>query len=493
MYFKKHVPDAHTALYYSFENDTYGNYNTFVDSVIGGGWPADVGGSPGFVVDSNDQPYARSFSATTDKGTASGDPYWALLLSSSWTVECWANPTTLAGGTSNCIIEYIGNGESLATNTLMSLRVTPTGKMYMFWEYGAGTNMIATSSNSNVVTGSWTHLAVVKRDAGGGNLYYVDFYQDGVLKDAVGPVNNASGGLSDEWWIGNELGSSNERWRGSLRSLRLSNCERSASEISASASTGSRMHVNDGNTMMHYKFTEWDDRVVDGGYLNQQLKVTGYGSMFSASALTHEVGLSRYCNGTLFMEAQNSSSQLQQLWSGTFTAMVTVQPKYGFATVIRDLFASGEGFGEAKNLNWQMAAVVNTDFSITGKWEKGLGTDVDACVTNTGAFSPYSEPTHLAFVKKPGSTANKNKMDIYVDGVCVKTGSDQDYTEGGELAKFRLGKFSDGSSTSPWLGFIDEFVLVDYPMTAAQIAAYVVTTGSIATTVKNSLFNWGLN
>jgi len=75
-----------------------------------------------------------------------------------------------------------GAPETLNTNFLYSVKFSTAAVISAFWEYGAGSDVTATSLQSLI---GWpTHHAFVRRTGGGGTLD-MDFYQDGHLINTV--------------------------------------------------------------------------------------------------------------------------------------------------------------------------------------------------------------------------------------------------------------------------------------------------------------------
>lgn len=101
------------------------------------------------------------------------------------------------------IIQYSNSGESEANNHLYNVTwANAGGDIRLFWEYGGGSNVI-TDFNTNLNTGQWYHIVVV-RDA---SEKQARLYVDGTLFDSKTYSNNPTGGTTSQLWIGTDGGS----------------------------------------------------------------------------------------------------------------------------------------------------------------------------------------------------------------------------------------------------------------------------------------------
>jgi hypothetical protein len=160
----------------------------------------------------------------------------ALQLTGDLTLECWANYTTFVDwsalieqGTSTDV------GVSNPYNILYLFRLASGNKISLFWEYGDGENVDATSSvSASVSSGEWHHYAVVRNASAKTVTFYIDGEQ---LGSVISYSNNPTDGSSGVFTIGGEYQTASipngyqNFFEGKIDEVRVWNDIRTVSEI----------------------------------------------------------------------------------------------------------------------------------------------------------------------------------------------------------------------------------------------------------------------
>lgn len=170
--------------------------------------------------------------------------YQTFSGSSEWSVEMWYRK--YQGLVADVgIMSYGLSGEDENVNYLSDLFIdassTPDNQLKTLWESGTGTDISSGTSvsawtNNERYNLSLHHLGIVKRNTGS-TASYVDFYVDGSLLEAVGPLNNPTGGNSQECLF-TLMRSSGAPFYGYIDDIKLSNVAKTASDISSSYASG---------------------------------------------------------------------------------------------------------------------------------------------------------------------------------------------------------------------------------------------------------------
>lgn len=111
------------------------------------------------------------------------------------TVSAWIKPSTLSGN--RCVASFSGWGGGTATNAQWSLQLSGVVVQWLH-QSGSGSSTTINFLGSNLSTGEWVHLTVV-RDT---TAKTVTLYKNGVLSSSVGYTNNATGGTTANCFIG---------------------------------------------------------------------------------------------------------------------------------------------------------------------------------------------------------------------------------------------------------------------------------------------------
>lgn len=99
-------------------------------------------------------------------------------------------------GSEQYIFGISATGESLATNTLFSLYTNATGQLYIFAEYGTGTNIIE-AFDVNVPLNVPVYIALTRDSAGTGYSLYINGVLMDTLTAANAPQKDSSGNVQN--------------------------------------------------------------------------------------------------------------------------------------------------------------------------------------------------------------------------------------------------------------------------------------------------------
>jgi hypothetical protein len=145
------------------------------------------------------------------------------------------------------LMHFGANGSSEAENSLAQCAIDWSGPKYarVDWERGAGTAETDTGTVTlfaDALEFDPLYLVWVKRSVGSGQSE-IDVYVNGVLKDTLGPLTDATGGTDAdaELFIASTFFgsfSTTEAQRGMIQDARLSNIARSSTAILACYNAG---------------------------------------------------------------------------------------------------------------------------------------------------------------------------------------------------------------------------------------------------------------
>lgn len=144
-----------------------------------------------------------------------------------WTIEAFIRPDVLPIA-AMAVVQLGGNAETQVANAQMSLQVTSTGRLRVFWERGAGLNSDHVSVGTVLVVATWYHVAAVK------NATHVRFYVNGTFSDEIVRGTNTDGGTTASWYIGDSA-TATEFFNGAIRAVKISNTALSDADILTSA------------------------------------------------------------------------------------------------------------------------------------------------------------------------------------------------------------------------------------------------------------------
>ena len=143
-----------------------------------------------------------------------------------FTIEFWCKADSIGSGV---VIQLSsGAGENEDENVSFNVNLQSGGEFRLFYEYNSGSNETNTTSNFNLSSNTWTHVAVV-RDDSTGEAY---FYKNGALVETESASNDPTGGESSSanMTIGNSFANSNG-YDGELAHVRVWDVARSAEQV----------------------------------------------------------------------------------------------------------------------------------------------------------------------------------------------------------------------------------------------------------------------
>ena len=189
--------------------------------------------------------YSLDFDGVDDYMTMGSQS--ALTITGDVTVSTWANIDVFVDNSS--IIEYTLPTEAEADNFLYRITLESSGgvgnDIKIGHEYGSGSNEFATI-NTNLSTGTWYHLAVVRNTTAKTWTLYVN----GSAQPVFTYTNQATGGTSSELRIGR--GGSSAYFNGKIDELSIFNSAKSASDITAIYNGGKPTDLSGESNLVGY-------------------------------------------------------------------------------------------------------------------------------------------------------------------------------------------------------------------------------------------------
>jgi len=121
----------------------------------------------------------------------------SLWLSRSVSISFWMNATNLSN--TPRMVVFGASGETYATNYLYEVGVMPDGRIRLFHEYAAGSNVDSTTTGQYIkATGVWYHISAVRDD----DAMEWRVYVNGTLVETVGYGKSVTGGTDGKFVIG---------------------------------------------------------------------------------------------------------------------------------------------------------------------------------------------------------------------------------------------------------------------------------------------------
>jgi hypothetical protein len=389
-----------------------------------------------------------------------GQSDFVSLLTGDHTIEVWVYIEDLSVG-SHTIMEYSGTGEAEADNYLQRVLVTSTGRIALFWEYGAGSDAGFTTTSIYITERTWHHIAVSNVVVTGDRTAKV--YVDGDFKESTTDTN-ASGGTSADFSIGCDVEITTNKMFGAMADMRFSSKERTAAEIAASAAD--YQHILDSDTFALWRFN--DRPAIEDEVGNYPLVPMSFSEESGiVSALINDNGRAKSINSTKMSWSSNRTLIRDFLDSGdqTFELWFRVEAGAGTGSVpssrMRLFLFNSSGEAEGENV------LIQVQFETTGHmevfWEYGTGNDV-SLVTTDPVIGPNDWWTshHIAITRSIGASTD---VQIYCDGVLVQEWTGQTNPSGGTDVdvEFRIGD----SSTETFI--LDDVRLSSKVRTAGEI------------------------
>lgn len=171
-----------------------------------------------------------------------------LAIATDLTIETWVKLNSAGEQT---LIAFGADGESLATNYLYSVQVLAGGDIKYFHESGSGGADTALTFDTNLDTGMWYHISVV-RDV---SAKTVKLFVDGRMVDLQNYTNDAEGGSSDALNIGRNITGPSDHVEGAMADVRVWKTARTDAEI---ADNYNEVLTGDqgGALVLNYKFED---------------------------------------------------------------------------------------------------------------------------------------------------------------------------------------------------------------------------------------------
>jgi hypothetical protein len=199
--FRGFVTDINTLANWRLDSDTTGSY---VDET--GNYDLTPVNSPTL----SNSPLVQSvdFNGSTQRASVSGTAATATALTGEWTCEIVFNPDTIPSSGKHTLLEFGTDSDGTESeNTLLSISVTTTSGVNVFWERdAAGTDESNSTSSTFLDAGRWHYLAVTKKDVGASN-YDIEVWHAGfedhvpVLRETFSSVSNSTGGSASTWFM----------------------------------------------------------------------------------------------------------------------------------------------------------------------------------------------------------------------------------------------------------------------------------------------------
>lgn len=368
--------------------------------------------------------HCRWFTGTAPALKRVTDGTLAAVLTGDWSFEAWIYLEAMPSS-DYMIIESGGIGETSATNITIQFTVTPTGAITIFWEYGAGVNYTFTTASTYITTGTWYHIALTCGVSAGNRT--AKLYIDGAYKEQT-TGTNAEGGTDATLAIGYSTVGSNRPFFGGICEARLSDVERSAVEIAASAAT--HRHAVDAGTFALWRMDEAPEVEDEAGRfaLNPDSPANGtpigYSSLSSSRCriMNATDEYLRVFRQTTFL-AKFLSDYTLEFWFRFTEGAAAVS---GWTHGDQELIAIAGTAGESVATNYPL--VFNFDTTKQRRprifWEYGAGLDV--VLYPADAIFPAEEGWllhHYAIVVEHTSVSTCT-CTLYVDGVAIT-----DYTD----------------------------------------------------------------
>lgn len=375
----------------------------------------------------------------------------AAIMIDNWTIEFWVYVSAL--GSDMMPFEVSGVSETEAVNVLLQFVITSTGNLSFLWEYGAGVNVSFTTASSYITAGTWHHVAAAISVSGGTRTLKV--YVDGAYKEQ-GSGTNASGGASGWVTFGYSFANSNRPFYGKICEARLSDKERSAVEIAASAAASDYRHTIDADTVAMWRLDEAPDVRDEKALYPLSAETITVGVPIGPSMLSAD-DRSRVMLSTSHWLHLPQSGDLRQFLLGDHTVEMWFRfseqnaVPSGWTHASQDMLNIYGTTGESLATNFLLLLSWDTAKQLRPKffWEYGAGVDV-FILPATAIFAAEDAwlPHHLAFTKENTGT-NTCTLTVYVDGVAVT-----DYTDNSDnpISNAGLRRAEGGTaSDATWL------------------------------------------
>jgi Concanavalin A-like lectin/glucanases superfamily len=386
-------------------------------------------------------------------------------LTGDFTVELWVYMEDLSIG-EQIVFMYSTAGETEATNGLIQITTATDGKIGLFWEYGSGVNVGFTTASAYLTNRTWHHLTVACVVATGTRTAKI--YVDGDFKESTSGTN-ASGGTSSTLFIG--YSGSDRPFYGGMADIRLSDKERTSTEIAVSAAASDFKHLLDVDT-----FALW--RLDDRPAIEDEMGVVPLNpSSFTTDPVIVAPLINDNGKARLLDDDRDAWFPKRTLLRDTFLADVTFEAWFK----VNDKDGSSAGFSPDSMFmltyagNWSLdteaenflfrALFSASKLALT--WEAGAGTNVDVLTTdNPIASTDWWSRHHIAITRAVGATST---VKFYLDGVLLEESTGNTNASGctSNGVIFSMG-FASGGTDTPFV--LDDVRLSSKIRTAGEIA-----------------------
>tara|TARA_R100001460_G_scaffold37665_4_gene72091 strand:+ start:425 stop:1837 length:1413 start_codon:yes stop_codon:yes gene_type:complete len=198
------------------------------------------------------------------------------------------------------IIQYSNPSETEANNYLYNIAwANGSGDVRLFWEYGGGNN-VTTDFATNLDTGRWYHIVVVRDNLEKEAYLYVD----GELFGSQTYSNNPTGGSTAQLWIGKDP-TTGVHFDGTIDEVAIWDRTLSSSEVhdlfflqSGSAASGSAPGTNlddeftftpdvEGTYTINLNFYQYSNGASENGDVDAVISPSGPGVITGSNPTTH--------------------------------------------------------------------------------------------------------------------------------------------------------------------------------------------------------------
>jgi len=457
-----HKLDANTIALWRLDDAVgAGNFTTILDT-SGNGFDFAITGSIDIVAGPAGVGLAKEFNST-DYGLHANDATLTSLFIGECTLEGWFYPVSAS---LDYLWNYGGTGETEPTNYIMGVRREASGNVSLLMERDAGTN-ISVSSTANLPINTWSHLAVVKQDVGGGNFDY-HFYVNGSFVDTVTDLGS-TGGTTAVLYLGRSDAGSN--FAGTIGAQRWSNVVRSAGEIAASYARPGKDHALDGSTVIRLQMDEPPDLLDEANLAHLRLDS---GTDQRCTALNNDGGYGRTFLNTLYRTGANLA-----IANAFLTAMhdeITVEfwGRLGTnwqTTSNRGAWVWGDPGTDVASQNFFSFDIFAT--TLVGRVFTENGAGINDVWDTPGAIFPEEAQWDIHHYAITSVVAGGfGTYELYVDGALVATSGGTDVAhDGGESGYWQVGSGSGTGLTDSWQGQIDDMRVSNKKRSAAEILA----------------------
>lgn len=493
--------DADTLALYRFDETSVPGtgYATAVDSIATGGTARNLtetngGGattSPNYthIINAGGVAgrYARWFPGKTGANQAflsrAGDAASQTVLVGSYTIRFWIRADVLAAEP----VSYSGINETLGDNDLFQVTILGTGKLSVFWEQGAGTNVTASqTAGTGLTLGAWSHVAITVDNSGATST--IKFYVGGTLQDTKTGVTKATGGTGANvaWFLGLAKSTASPSFTGALTGVCVDSVVRSGSDISTWAALTNYTHPTDGSTFAAWHLQEAPDAIDATAYGYHGRKVLGAIDIVSPLPPSPLPSVqARHCGGTEY-DCHQSYEAFRVMLTGDFSFECWVKFDTGYSSSQRGVWIWSTAVDEVQaNNNFALDLLTSRKIQYGG--EHGAGLDADSTIVTTNpiyAATADGEAAHFLAIVKFASGGNQ-LYEVYLDGVQVHTQTVAGNFDHGENGWLRLSAGASGAP-EPVFGTLDEMRWVKRRLTQAEIQADgVLVTAAVTQTLAD--------